>query len=163
MENAGQRAALITEHLFPAGPVVALVGSGNNGGDALVCLRALSAWGRRVVAVQVGRRPHPDPVLHGWEIPCTIFDPRRPGATEELTRILAGASAVVDGLLGTGIRGAPRPPHATAIRAVNDAAAAAVALDAPSGVDGTSGEVPGDAIRAAVTVAFGWPKLGTLL
>ena len=163
MENAGQRVALIVEHLFPTGPVVALVGSGNNGGDALVCLRALSAWGRSVMAVQVGRRPRPDPVLHGWEIPCADFDPERPGATEELTGILGGASVVVDGLLGTGIRGAPRPRHAAAIGAVNRAAAPVVALDAPSGVDGTSGEVPGDAVRADVTVAFGWPKLGTLL
>ena len=163
MENAGQRVALIIEHLFPAGPVVALVGTGNNGGDALVCLRALSAWGRRVMAVQVGKRPRPDPVLHGWEIPGITFDPGRPGATEELKGVLAGAGAVVDGLLGTGIRGAPRPLHAAAISAVNEATAAVVALDAPSGVDGTSGEVPGDAVRAAVTVAFGWPKLGTLL
>lgn len=163
MENAGQRAALIIEHQYPEGRVVALVGSGNNGGDALVCVRALSAWGRRVMAVQVGNRPRPDPVLHGWEIPCTTFDPERPGAAEELAGILAEASVVVDGLLGTGIRGAPRPMHSAAIRAANAATAAVVALDAPSGVDGTSGEVPGDAVRADVTVAFGWPKLGTLL
>ena len=163
MENAGQRAALIIEHLFPEGRVLALVGSGNNGGDALVCVRALSAWGRRVMAVQVGKRPRPDPVLHGWEIPCTILDPGRPGAAQELAAALAEADVVVDGLLGTGIRGAPRPGHAAAIRAANEATAAVVALDAPSGVDGTSGGVPGDAVRADVTVAFGWPKLGTLL
>lgn len=163
MENAGQRAALVIEHLFPEGRAVALVGSGNNGGDALVCARALSAWGRRVTAVRVGRRPRPDPVLHGWEIPCTAFDPERPGAAEELTGVLAAAGVVVDGLLGTGIRGAPRPAHAAAIGAANAAPAAVVALDAPSGVDGTSGEVPGAAVRADVTVALGWPKLGTLL
>lgn len=163
MENAGQRAALLIEHLFPVGRVVALVGSGNNGGDALVCLRALSAWGRRVRAVTVGTRPRPDSVLHGWEIPCTRFDPAGPEAAEGLTGVLAGASVVVDGLLGTGIRGAPRARHAAAIRAVNEASASVVALDAPSGVNGTNGEVPGEAVRADVTVAFGWPKLGTLL
>jgi NAD(P)H-hydrate epimerase len=38
-----------------------------------------------------------------------------------------------------------------------------VALDVPSGVDADTGQVPGDAVRAALTVAFGWPKLGTLL
>ena len=38
-----------------------------------------------------------------------------------------------------------------------------MALDAPSGVDGASGRVPGAAVSADVTVAFGWPKLGTLL
>ena len=163
MENAGQRTALIIEHLFPEGRVVALVGSGNNGGDALVCLRALAAWGRQVIAVTVGGRPRPDPVLHGWEIPCMRFDPLRPGAREELAGVLAGASVLVDGLLGTGIRGAPRPPHAEAIGAANEAPCAVVALDTPSGVDGTTGEVPAEAVRADVTVAFGWPKLGTLL
>lgn len=163
MENAGQRAALIIEHLFPEGRAVALVGSGNNGGDALVCLRALSAWGRDVLAVTVGGRPQSDPVLHGWELPRTEFDRERAGAAEELSGVLAGANVVVDGLLGTGIRGAPRPPHAAAIRLANEAGGAVVALDAPSGVDGNTGEVPGEAVRADITVSFGWPKLGTLL
>lgn len=163
MENAGQRAALIVEHLLPSGRVVATVGSGNNGGDALVCLRALAAWGRDVLAVAVGRRSRSDPVLHGWEIPCTRFDPGRPGAAGELAGVLAGAGVVVDGLLGTGIRGAPRAPHAAAIRLVNEAGRPVVALDAPSGVDGNTGEVRGEAVRADVTVSFGWPKLGTLL
>ena len=55
MENAGRSAALILERLFPRGQVTALVGSGNNGGDALVLLRNLAAWGRPVTAVLVGR------------------------------------------------------------------------------------------------------------
>ena len=163
MENAGRQAALIIEHLFPGSGVVALVGSGNNGGDALVCLRALAAWGRVVTAIVVGKRPSSDPVLHGWALPRVEFDPAQPGATGDLARILAGAEVVVDGLLGTGLRGAPRAKHAAAIRAANEAPGAVVSLDTPSGVDGTSGRVPGVAVRADVTVAFGWPKLGTLL
>lgn len=155
MENAGRQAALIVHRLFPEGRVVALVGSGNNGGDGLVCLRALAAWGRPVAAVVVGRRPRPDPVLHGWELPCRFG--------WEGEDALADASVVVDGLLGTGIRGAPRGPYAEAIEALNRSPAPVVALDAPSGVDGTTGRVPGVAVRADVTVAFGWPKLGTLL
>ena len=163
MENAGRQAALIIDRLFPEGTVVALVGSGNNGGDALVCLRALAAWGRPVAAVLVGERPRADPVLHGWELPASVLDPERPGGLEDLAGRLDRAAVVVDGLLGTGIRGAPRPPHAGAIRAANRAPGAVVALDTPSGVDGTSGRVPRDAVRADVTIAFGWPKLGTLL
>ena len=155
MENAGRQAALIVHRLFPEGRVVALVGSGNNGGDGLVCLRALAAWGRPVAAVVVGRRPLPDPVLHGWELPCRFG--------WEGEDALADASVVVDGLLGTGIRGAPRGPYAEAIEALNRSPAPVVALDAPSGVDSTAGRVPGVAVRADVTVAFGWPKLGTLL
>lgn len=163
MENAGRQAALIIDRLFPEGTVVALVGSGNNGGDALVCLRALAAWGRRVAAVLVEERPKADPVLHGWALPASVFDPERPGAPEQLAGRLDRAAVVVDGLLGTGIRGAPRSLHARAIRAANRTPGAVVALDTPSGVDGTSGRVPGEAVRADVTIAFGWPKLGTLL
>ena len=163
MENAGRESALLVEHLFPEGAVVALVGSGNNGGDALVCLRALTAWGRHVTAVLVGARPRPDPLLHGWEVPTLIFDREESGAATEFARVLAGASVVIDGLLGTGIRGAPRPTYAAVIEAANQAPGAVVALDTPSGVDGGNGLVPGAAVVADLTVAFGWPKLGTLL
>ena len=163
MENAGRESALIVEHLFPEGAIVALVGSGNNGGDALVCLRALAAWGRSVAAVLVGERPRPDPVLHGWEVPTLTVDREEPGTAAELARVLAGASVVIDGLLGTGIRGAPRPKYAAVIEAANRAPGAVVALDTPSGVDGGNGHVPGSAVDADLTVAFGWPKLGTLL
>ena len=162
MENAGRQAALLIQHLFPRGTVTALVGSGNNGGDALVCLRALAAWGRPVTAVVVGKRPSPDPVLHGWDLPAAEFDPAD-DHDSALTGLLGSAGVVVDGLLGTGIRGAPRANCAVAIEAANRAEAPVVALDTPSGVDGTSGEVAGSAVKAALTIAFGWPKLGTLL
>ena len=162
MENAGRQAALIIDHLYPRGPVVALVGSGNNGGDALVCLRALAAWGRPVAAVMVGRRPDPDPVLHAWDLPTVAFGPDD-DATDALGRPLERSAVVVDGLLGTGIRGAPRGRYADVIGVANRAGLPRVALDTPSGVDGTSGEVPGASIRASLTIAFGWPKLGTML
>lgn len=163
MENAGRQAALLVQHLYPRGPVTALAGVGNNGGDALVCLRALAAWGRDVSAVIVGGRPDPEPVLHGWDVPRLRIDSGLAEKGGDLACTLAGASVIVDGLLGTGIRGAPRPAFAHAIEAANRAAAPVVALDAPSGVDGTTGDVPGPSIEAAVTVAFGAPKLGTLL
>ena len=162
MENAGRQAALLIQHLFPRGPVVALVGSGNNGGDALVCLRALAAWGRPVTAVIAGHRPAPDPVLHDWDLPAADFE-TSDGEDGSLAGLLGSAGVVVDGLLGTGIRGAPRANYAAAIEAVNRTGAPVVALDAPSGVDGVDGDVPGSAVQAALTIAFGWPKLGTLL
>ena len=155
MENAGRQAALLLNHLHPGGPVTALVGSGNNGGDALVCLRALAAWGRKVTAIRVGAPRAGDPLLHGWDVPAATLD--------EAAGALAESAVIVDGMLGTGIRGAPRPAYAAAIRAANAAGRPVVALDAPSGVDGTTGAVPGEAIRAEMTVAFGWPKLGALL
>jgi NAD(P)H-hydrate epimerase len=55
MENAGRGAAQLLQRLYPDGEVVGVVGSGNNGGDALVTLRVLAEWGRRVRALLVGR------------------------------------------------------------------------------------------------------------
>lgn len=162
MENAGRQTALIVHHLFPEGAVAALVGSGNNGGDALVCLRSLAAWGRAVTAVVVGKRFREDPLLHAWDVPTVHFE-EDDASADALQRVLRDAAVVIDGMLGTGIRGAPRARYAAAIEKAEAAGRPIVALDTPSGVDGETGAVPGSAIRAALTVAFGWPKLGTLL
>lgn len=160
MESAGRAAAELIQRLHPRGEVVGLVGSGNNGGDALVVLRTLRAWGRPVRAILGGQRPEPDPLLHGWELPTEVDEALDDQA---LAGRLAGAGVVVDGLLGTGMRGAPRPRQARLIRATGQGPAPVVALDVPSGVDAQSGAMAGEAVDAAVTVAFGWPKLGCLL
>ncbi len=161
MENAGRSAALVLHHLFPEGGVTALVGTGNNGGDALVLLRNLAAWGRSVTAILVGDRSEEDEVLHGWGI-RVLRDTDFQGRDEVLDGELRRAAVLVDGILGTGISGPPRERQAWAIRALNRADAPVLALDVPSGVDADSGAVPGDAVAARVTVAFGGPKLGCL-
>ena len=159
MESAGRATAQVVQRLWPAGDVVGVVGGGNNGGDALVALRTLAAWGRRVRAVVVADRPREEPLLHGRRV-ARVGDEEHGDAAWEL---LAGADVVLDGVLGTGIRGEPRPRQARAIQALNEVRAPVLALDVPSGVDADTGAVAGEAVRAAVTVAFGWPKLGTLL
>lgn len=161
MENAGRTAAQILHRLFPEGPVVGMVGAGNNGGDALVLLRTLAAWGREVAAVVVGERTGPEGVLHAWPLPVRI-DAELDGDAA-WGALLGSAAVVVDGILGTGVRGAPRERQAAAIRRVNAAGRPVLALDVPSGVDAGNGAVPGAAVRADVTVCFGGPKLGVLL
>jgi ADP-dependent NAD(P)H-hydrate dehydratase / NAD(P)H-hydrate epimerase len=156
MENAGRSAALLLHHLFPQGRVVVVAGAGNNGGDGLVLARTLLAWGRDVSVVPAGAPPGGEGRLHGWGLPLLDAggdDDPVPGAP----------AVVVDAILGIGLRGAPRPPQAAWIRRVNRAGVPVVALDLPSGVDADSGGVPGEAVRADLTIAFGWPKLGSLL
>ena len=162
MENAGRSAALVLQRLFPRGQVTALVGTGNNGGDALVLLRNLAAWGRPVTAILVGDREVDADLLHGWGI-RTLLDGDFKGSTPLLDAELAGAEVLVDGVLGTGITGPPRTRQALAIQAMNRAEASVLALDIPSGVNADSGAVPGDAVVAQTTVAFGGAKLGGLL
>lgn len=152
MESAGRAAAAVVQRLYPAGRVVAVTGSGNNGGDALVAARTLWMWGRQVDVVHVGRSPLDQTLLHGWEL-----YPRSAEAA------FPGAAVIIDGLLGTGASGAPTGAYADAIVAINATGCPVVALDGPSGVDLTTGATPGDAIRADVTVTFGAPKRGLLL
>ncbi|HWK90273.1 MAG TPA: NAD(P)H-hydrate dehydratase [Longimicrobium sp.] len=155
MESAGRAAAAVVQRLFPGGRVVAAVGSGNNGGDAMVVLRTLRAWGRDVAAVQVGRTPPDAALLHGWELPTISPD--------DAADAFRGAGVIVDGLLGTGSSGPPRDAYAAAIAAIHAAVRPVVALDGPSGIDLTTGAAPGEAVRADVTVTFGAPKRGLLL
>src|SRR4051794_4373931 len=73
---------------------------------------------------------------------------------------LGRADVVVDALFGTGFRGAPRDEAARTIEAINGSGAPVVAVDVPSGVDASTGEAPGAAVRAAVTVTMEAPKVG---
>lgn len=154
MEVAGRAAARVVQRLYPDGTVVAAIGGGNNGGDAVVMLRALRAWGREVVAVPLAEGGLPGALLHGRELPVA--------SAAEARSIFPSAGVLVDGLLGTGARGAPRESAAELIDAINSAGRPVVALDGPSGVDMTGGQTPGVAVRADLTVTFGAPKRGLL-
>lgn len=153
LENAGRSAAEVVQRLFPRGTIVGLVGGGNNGADALVALRTLHAWGRDVRAVLAPGAPPREGLLHGHSVP-------RVAASDDSA--LGRADVVVDGLLGTGARGAPRAEYARIINQVNQSGIPVVALDGPSGADLTTGATPGAAVRACVTVAFGALKQGLL-
>lgn len=155
MESAGRAAALVLHRLYPHGRICGVAGSGNNGGDLLVMLRVLHTWGREVVLIAAGSAPPDATLLHGENIPILAAD----NAGDELSQ----AAVIVDGMLGTGTQGPPRGRTIDWIRRINDAAVPVIALDLPSGVDATTGRAADNAVRADVTVTFGWPKLGLLL
>ncbi len=161
IENAGRSAALVLERIFARGPVVVFAGSGNNGGDGLALSRALAGWGRPVTVVRASANPPDARLLHQWPLPT--LDAGAEGAHAEIARATASAGVLVDAVLGTGISGAPRAPQARILELMNRAGRPLLSLDIPSGVDADTGAVPGEAARADVTVAFGWPKLGSLL
>ncbi|HSL70415.1 MAG TPA: NAD(P)H-hydrate epimerase, partial [Longimicrobiales bacterium] len=154
MENAGRAVAAVVNKLFPRGRILALVGSGHNGGDALIAARILHTGDRDVAWLPASARVPALDVLEGVDVP-------RIGANDE--EALRTADIIIDGVLGTGARGAPRDSVAAIIRAANAQTHATVAVDLPSGVDASTGAVPGDAIRARATVTFGAAKVGLLL
>jgi ADP-dependent NAD(P)H-hydrate dehydratase / NAD(P)H-hydrate epimerase len=73
------------------------------------------------------------------------------------------ADVVIDALFGTGFRGEPREDAATLIERVNAHGAPVVAVDIPSGVDASTGEAPGAAVRTDVTVTMHGPKVGVVV
>jgi hydroxyethylthiazole kinase-like uncharacterized protein yjeF len=119
--------------------VVLLVGNGSNGGDARLAGAQLARRGARVDTVAVG-------------------SPRA-----EAERLIAAADLVIDGMVGIGATGPLRPDAAALAEIVNNANAIVVAVDVPSGVDASTGEVEGVAVRADVTVTFGGLKPGLLV
>ena len=80
-----------------------------------------------------------------------------------LDRELARADVAIDAVFGTGFRGVPEDEWADAIAGLNRSPAPVVAVDIPSGVNGATGAVDGDAVRADLTVTFGAPKVGVAI
>ncbi|HEV7900043.1 MAG TPA: NAD(P)H-hydrate dehydratase [Planosporangium sp.] len=160
--GVARRCAELLDDRYGSGyghPVLLLVGPGNNGGDALFAGAALARRGVSVVA--------------------TLLNPERTHAEglaalrEAGGRVVGTAPStvdvVVDGILGIGGRGGLREDAATLVaqamraRGVDGARPAVVAVDLPSGIDPDTGAVPGEAVRADVTVTFGALKPGLLV
>jgi hydroxyethylthiazole kinase-like uncharacterized protein yjeF len=85
---------------------------------------------------------------------------REAGVDAEETEDISGADVVLDALFGTGFRGEPRPEAAALIERMNAGGAPIVAVDLPSGVDASTGEVAGAAVRATSTVTMHARKVG---
>jgi ADP-dependent NAD(P)H-hydrate dehydratase / NAD(P)H-hydrate epimerase len=155
MERAGIGLARLSGARARPGRLRVVVGKGNNGGDGLVAARVLREAGHEVDVLAVAA---PDELRGDARVNLQ----RLPGAAPEdfSAEGLEGSGLIVDALLGTGFEGAPREPMASAIAAINAAGAPVVACDIPSGVNADSGEVEGEAVRAAATATFHGPKLG---
>jgi hydroxyethylthiazole kinase-like uncharacterized protein yjeF len=158
MENAGRAVAdAVQAHYTSARRVVVVAGPGNNGGDGYVAARLLAERGYDVRVDTVG-----DPArLKGdaagaaedWAGETRVADPAG----------LAGAELIVDALFGAGldrtVEGSPR----AIIEAMNACSAPVIAVDLPSGINGSTGIVMGAAVKAARSVTFFRRKPGHLL
>lgn len=85
---------------------------------------------------------------------------RAAGRDAEVAEDPGGAEVVLDALFGTGFHGEPRPEAARLIEAINDSGAGVVAVDIASGVNASTGEVSGVAVRADLSVTFHGRKVG---
>lgn len=162
MQRAASALAAHVAELLPYGvygaPVVLLVGSGSNGGDALWAGARLAARGARVDAVLVAEQAHAE----GLAALVRARGRVHRGDGTGTRRALADAVLVIDGVLGIGGRPGVGEMAARLLDAVPDEAVV-VAVDLPSGIDPDTGETPEAHVWADVTVTFGVAKPGLLL
>ena len=165
MENAAAGLVRAVAREFPSWRrIVVACGPGNNGGDGLAAARLLESAGMssRVFTLR-------EPESYRGDAASNARRARDAGIAleplagkrgwEEFSRALREADGVLDALFGTGLDRPLSGAAATAVGAINAAARPVVAADVPSGLSSDGGEIPGEAIRAALTVAFAAPKV----
>src|SRR6185295_20251013 len=134
MDAAGRAVAAAAAELGGGGASVAVAcGPGNNGGDGFVAARVLRAQGHRVRVGLLGRRE----ALRG---DAAVMAGRWEGEIATLSAAtLAGADIIVDAMFGDGLSRALDGAAAEVVAAINNAGRPVVAVDVPSGLDGTTG------------------------
>jgi hydroxyethylthiazole kinase-like uncharacterized protein yjeF len=133
--------------------VVLLIGSGDNGGDALYAGARLARRGAQVTAVLLSDKAH----AAGLE--ALRLSGGRVGSVDDVRT----ADVVVDGIVGIGGRPGLRPDALAAVQSAEQSGVPIVAVDTPSGVDVDTGETPEPHVNAALTVTFGTHKICHLI
>ena len=178
MEQAGCAVAAATRALaveterWGRGPILVLCGPGNNGGDGFVAARHLARNGAKVVVALVAGegRPAGRDAARNWDRLDAEDRVERvhtpvPRDVAILAQGIEKAAVVVDALLGTGTAGPLREPIRSAVELIARARRAGIpiiAVDCPTAVDLTSGDLSDPVVRAHLTVTFHRPKTGLL-
>ena len=168
MENAGHGLADFVARRFKNlknKRIVAVCGTGNNGGDGFVASRHLAGYGAKITVVLLGSPSDlkSEEARLNWGIiekmdSIEIIFGKE--LTDEVKDRIAKAGIILDGIFGTGIKGEIREPYASAIDAINKSKAYVVAVDVPSGFDPNTGRIHEKCVRADATVTFHRLKVG---
>ncbi|MGK0247118.1 MAG: hydroxyethylthiazole kinase-like uncharacterized protein yjeF, partial [Pseudomonadota bacterium] len=157
MMSAGQAVAEAAMDLVEEGPIVVVAGRGNNGGDGFVAAAELAARGREVSVILLCERDslQGDAALaaKGWKYPVLPFNPQA----------LGKPALIIDALFGAGLNRPVKGDPLEMIDAINASGTPVLAVDLPSGINGTSGAVMGAAVQATETVTFFRKKPAHLL
>lgn len=159
MENAGRNLAELTGRMLGASlsgrSVCVLCGRGNNGGGGMVAARHLHNRGADVYVIRLAGELKDVPAKQ-WNILENI------GLRNEPYFDLSEADMILDALIGYGLDSDPRPEVAVWIEKANAAGKPILALDAPSGLDATSGMAGKPTVRAEATMTLALPKVGLM-
>ncbi|WP_375782703.1 NAD(P)H-hydrate dehydratase [Bradyrhizobium sp. Pha-3] len=157
MMSAGQAVAEAAMDLVEEGPIVVVAGRGNNGGDGFVAAAELAARGREVSVILLCERDslRGDAALaaKGWKYPVLPFNPQA----------LGKPVLIIDALFGAGLNRPVKGDPLEMIAAINANGMPVLAVDLPSGINGTTGAVMGAAVQATETVTFFRKKPAHLL
>ena len=162
MEHAGMALAMQALQLlgddWRSRRVLVLAGSGGNGGGGICAARHLANRGVDVLAVTSARPSQADGAL-GQQLMALAETPARVLSFAEAFDV-ADSDLVLDAIVGYSLKDAPRGPTMGLIRAAEAAPSPVISLDVPSGVAPDSGETPGVAVHASVTLTLALPKAG---
>jgi NAD(P)H-hydrate epimerase len=172
MENAGHGLADFIIAKFRGKLVgkriVAICGTGNNGGDGFVAARHLSYYyGASVQVILLGfaNDLRTEEAKINWQIIQKMDSIEVTAGNEindKIKKTMVYADVIIDGIFGTGIKGEIREPHASAIKIINKSKAYVVSVDVPSGIDPNTGRAHDISVRADATVTFHRMKIGLL-
>ncbi len=160
MEHAGRSLALETLRrlggVWRSARVVVLAGTGGNGGGGICAARHLV---NRSVQVQLCLA-EPDRLSEVTAFQRSIYTEAggREIALAELSH--SRMTLIIDAVLGYNLQGVPRGNAAALIRWAGESGVSVLALDVPSGVDATTGDSPGEFVRATWTLTLALPKTG---
>ncbi len=174
MESAGSVVAHIAERytrkIYGQRRIMLFVGKGNNGGDALVAARHLIKKHPEIdtrVVVLVSPDELKGDGLENYRkltdlAPDSIIHTETLEQLLELKPLAQKTHLLVDGIFGTGFHGSPQGHIGESIFFINSLRKPVIAIDIPSGLNGSTGEVEKMAVKADLTVTFGLPKTGLL-
>lgn len=143
--------------------VLVVAGKGNNGGDGMVAARALKVQGvpARVMLLASAQTLKGDAARAHREFVQAGGAVVEVDGEAGLDAAVAGhPGVIIDAIFGTGLNAEVRGLARRAIEAINNAHAPVVAVDIASGVNSDTGAVMGAAVRAALSVTFGFAKFG---
>ena len=168
MENAGQGVAQeIYKKLKKQkkSSVVVVCGTGNNGGDGFVVACYLFNWGFKPRIFLVGdfTQLKTDALVNyriakNLGISVKSID----GLNSAFKESIQSADLIVDAIFGVGLNRPIQEPYHGIINAINAQGSYVVAVDIPSGLDGTTGEIYDICVKASLTVTFSYLKKGFL-
>ncbi len=167
MENAGRAVAAAAWRYLDKdkNQVVIVAGKGNNGGDGLVAARHLHQWGADVrLFLLCNPEDFQGSARDNWgfiessEVRWYVLKDKN--SFYPLKLCLETAAVAVDAILGNGFRGSLQDNYLLAAEAVNKGRARVIAVDVPSGVDASTGQIGNMAVMAQETVTFAYGKQG---